>query len=237
MSSKNSISINPNSGYKGIDNLEIMREAVNYNCFLLNTVLEYASLGKHIIDFGAGIGIFALRLKQLGHKITCIENDIFLKNQLIELDLDCVDSLSVIEDNSIDYIYTLNVLEHIEKDFETLVALHKKIRPNGVILVYVPAFNIIYSSMDRKVGHFRRYRLGDLRKLLEKAGFIIIHGEYVDFLGFFASLLYLFINQKEGNINLRVLRFYDRFVFPISRCFDHFSHSFIGKNLLIVARK
>jgi len=109
MPSKNSISINPDSGYKGIDNLEIMREAANYNCFLLNTVLEYASLGKRIVDFGAGIGTFALRLKQLGYKITCIENDAFLKNQLIKSGLDCVDSLSDIEDNSIDYIYTLNV--------------------------------------------------------------------------------------------------------------------------------
>ncbi len=225
------------SGYKGIDNLEIMREAENYNCFLLNTVLEYANLGKHIVDFGAGIGIFALRLKQLGHKITCIENDAFLKNQLIQSGLDCVDSFSDIEDNSIDYIYTLNVLEHIEKDFETLVILHKKLNSNGVILVYVPAFNVIYSSMDRKVGHFRRYRLDGLRKLMEKAEFTINRAEYVDFIGFFASLIYLLINRKEGNINPEGLRFYDQFIFPVSRFFDHFSRFFIGKNLLIVARK
>lgn len=237
MPSKNSISINPDSGYKGIDNLEIMREAENYNCFLLNTVLEYANLGKHIVDFGAGIGIFALRLKHLGHKITCIENDTFLKNRLIQSGLDCVDSFSDIEDNSIDYIYTLNVLEHIEKDFETLVILHKKLNSNGVILVYVPAFNVIYSSMDRKVGHFRRYRLDGLRKLMEKAEFTINRAEYVDFIGFFASLIYLIINRKEGNINPEGLRFYDQFIFPVSRFFDRFSRFFIGKNLLIVARK
>ncbi|HPF57645.1 MAG TPA: class I SAM-dependent methyltransferase [Candidatus Competibacteraceae bacterium] len=228
----------PNApAYQGIDNLEVMQEAKNYNRFLMKTVLKYASFEKSIVDFGAGIGTFALQLKQLGYKITCVENDASLKNHLRKLNLDCMDKLGDIEDSSIDYIYTLNVLEHIDEDFETVAIFHKKIRPDGILLVYVPAFNMLYSGMDRKVGHLRRYRLGGLRKILENAGFKIIRNEYVDFIGFFAALGYLLTNHEKGNINLKALRFYDRFLFPASQFIDQFTHLFMGKNLLIVAQK
>ena len=55
-------------------------------------------------------------------------------------------------------------------------------------MVYVPAFNVLYTSMDALVGHHRRYRSSELVTLLERAGFVISKKAYTDVLGFFVTL-------------------------------------------------
>jgi len=44
------------SGYTGIDNLEVMTEARNYNSWLVQLILEHARPGAEVVDFGAGSG-------------------------------------------------------------------------------------------------------------------------------------------------------------------------------------
>ena len=43
-------------GYTGVDNLEIMEEAKNYNAFLRALVTAQAAPKYRILDFGAGSG-------------------------------------------------------------------------------------------------------------------------------------------------------------------------------------
>ena len=47
------------SHYTGTDNLEAMKEAVNYNRFLAALVAGEARPGERLLDFGAGVGTFA----------------------------------------------------------------------------------------------------------------------------------------------------------------------------------
>ena len=56
------------------------------------------------------------------------------------------------------FIYTSNVLEHIENDLETLVKLRSALSENGKLLIYVPAQPVLFSNFDYQVGHFRRYK-------------------------------------------------------------------------------
>jgi hypothetical protein len=101
----------------------------------------------------------------------------------------------------------------------------------------VPAFNLLFSSMDRKVGHFRRYRRGPLVALARQAGFSVEQARYVDSLGFLAALVYRLVANDSGDIDRGSLAFYDRFVFPISRFLDKLAWPFAGKNLLVTAKK
>jgi hypothetical protein len=103
------------------------------------------------------------------------------------------------------------------------------------ILLYVPAFQVLYSSMDRKVGHYRRCRLRELRTKVEKAGFKVRQSSYVDSLGFIAALIYRVLDRGDGAINVRALRLYDRYVFPVSVICDKFFGWWFGKNLVLVA--
>ncbi len=223
------------SAYTGTDNLEVMAEAVNYNRFLIGRIAALAAPGDRILDFGAGIGTFAQALGQAGHRVDCLEPDAAQAARLTALGLVARTALEQIEDGRYDYIYTANVLEHIEDDAGTLATLQRKLRPGGKLLAYVPAFQLLYSSMDRKVGHLRRYRRQPLARLAVAAGFIAVRCRYVDSLGFAASLLFRAIGNDSGNINMTALKLYDRAVFPLSRVLDLLTGHWFGKNVLLTA--
>lgn len=222
--------------YTGVDNLEVMREAKNYNRYLLHLVRDHAAPGR-IIDFGAGAGTFALPIAALGCDVTAVEPDDLLRNRLEAQQLKVASDIRDLADRSFQYAYTLNVLEHIPNDVEALRQLHAKLTPGGTLLIYVPALAILYTSMDAKVGHLRRYSRKSLLAAARTAGFEVQRVEYVDSIGFFAALLFKFTSDQSGSINVVALKLYDRFVFPLSRLVDLVARRWFGKNLLLIARR
>jgi len=225
------------SEYTGTENLEVMAEAVNYNRFLVELILNEARLGEKIVDFGAGIGTFAKAIAERGHHVHCIEPDGLQLARISESGIPASPDLANLKGTSVDLLYALNVLEHIEDDVASLSSWHEKIKPGGRIMIYVPAFQILYSSMDKNVGHFRRYTRTELSEKVRSAGFNIIKDQYVDCAGFFASLLFKAFGNDTGTINRRALIVYDRCVFPLSRLADRIFNKVFGKNLFLIARR
>ncbi len=217
--------------YGGRDNLEVMQEAKNYNRFLLDLVLAAARHDELLVDFGAGSGTFSLPVAAAGYRVICVETDPVLFANLAERGLEVVSSLDLLEDNSVDYLYSLNVLEHIEDDEAIARLWFQKLRPGGQLLVYVPAFQALYSSMDRKVGHVRRYTRRMLCDRLTHAGFKVNTARYADSIGVLATLIYKTLDKGRGDVNLSMLRLYDRWVFPISHLIDHVAQLLAGKNV------
>lgn len=228
---------NPDQEYTGVENLEIMAEAINYNRFLHQVISARARSDDQIVDFGAGSGTFARPLREAGYRVCCIEPAPELRVRLASVGLSVRDDLATLADASVDYLYTLNVLEHIEDDRQVLRQFHRVLKPSGRLLIYVPAFAVLYSSMDRKVGHYRRYRRPDLVARTMEAGLRVTYARYVDSLGFPASLLYRLTDPGTGRINRRALKAYDRMVFPVSRMLDRVTGRLFGKNLLLRAHK
>ena len=228
----------PASGttYSGRDNLEAMKRATRYNKFLLNLVRHY-QLGSRVLDHGAGAGTFAMPMHRGGTDMLCMEPDDSLRNELEQSGLDVVASLDDIAEESVDYAYTLNVLEHIEDDCEAIARLYRCLKPGGRLLVYVPAFPVLYSKMDEHVGHFRRYRRQPLIQQLNSAGFDVSNARYVDSLGFLATQLYKLVGSQSGSVSPGSVAFYDSVVFPVSRLIDVLSLGSFGKNLVVVANK
>lgn len=223
--------------YSGTVNLEVMSHAENYNRFLTKLVLSQAKAGDLILDLGAGIGTFAKRIAELGYPVCCIEPDPNQASVITNLGLTVLSDLTQIENDSLDYVYTLNVLEHIEDDHALLRELYYKIKPGGRLLIYVPAFQLLYSSMDQKVGHYRRYTRKSLDNLVSHAGFNVVTTRYADSLGFLASILYKLLGNNSGVVSVRSLVAYDRMVFPVSRIMDKLLGLLIGKNVLLVGTK
>ncbi len=223
----------PISAYLGVDNLEIMDEAINYNAFLLALVTARARSDDIILDF-AGTGSLARPLAAQGCRVSCVEPDPDLRLRLVRAGLAVHAGLDEIQPESIDFIYTVNVLEHIHDDNATIAALRARLKIGGRLLIYVPAFPLLYTSMDRKVGHVRRYRHGQLREGLRAAGLQVEHISYRDCLGFFAALVFKLIGNDSGTLNRRALVAYDRYVFPLSQRLDRWGGMWFGKNLLVV---
>lgn len=219
----------------GSENLEVMREAENYNHFLLELV-KYRMQGcERVLDFGAGNGLFAHSMRAQGHKVSCLEPEPLLAESLDQDGFNVYSSLDGIPTASFDGIYTLNVLEHIEDDIEVLSSLRRLIKPGGQFFIYVPAFKVLFSAMDTKVGHVRRYRLNELLNKCKMAGFEINSASYADSLGYFASLAYRFVGSGDGSLNIDTIKLYDRYFFPLSRGLDRLTHRFFGKNVWVHA--
>ena len=226
--------------YTGVDNLEIMEEAVRYCAYLRSTVTDAAAPpdgSQRLLDFGAGTGTFARDLVAHGYDVVCLEPDQHLVDRLTAEGLAAVTSLHDVPDASIGLVYSFNVLEHIDDDLAALRSLRDSLRPGGELLLYVPAMPSLFSSMDRKVGHLRRYQRRPLARLVAEAGFTVDSARFVDSLGCLATWAYKVVGSRRGDLDPKSIRFYDRFLFPVSRALDRVTGRLFGKNLLVHARR
>ncbi len=72
-----------------------------------------------------------------------------------------------------------DVLEHIENDKGFLNQINKSLAPGGKLIITVPAYNFLWSANDNRVGHYRRYSLTVLKKLLLECNFSINYSTYL----------------------------------------------------------
>ena len=225
--------------YTGTENLEIMQYAPKYNQALCMLVRTHAPTdGGDALDFGAGIGTFSQCLRHDGITVHCLEPDNKQRQQLALQGFPTFADISEIADQLMDYAFSLNVLEHIEDDLQACRELYRVVRPGGHLMIYVPAFQILFTRMDEKVGHVRRYDRKRLTHCLTTAGFVIEKATYYDFLGFFATLLVkLFASQSDGSLNPRFVHIYDTWTFPLSRLLSRPFGWLLGKNLMVYAKR
>jgi SAM-dependent methyltransferase len=221
--------------YEGVPNLEAMEQAANYNRFLLELILSRVRPGAAVLDFGAGLGQFCLELARRGYAVSAVEADPALCAELARNGVRALPSLEAIAPRSIDLAFSFNVLEHLEDDQAVVCELARKLAPGGTLLLYVPAFELLFSAMDHAVGHLRRYRRERLVELVERAGLSVRTARYVDCLGFLAALTYKAFSRSDGQLSRSSVRSYDRLVFPLSRRLDPLFSRLAGKNLLLVA--
>lgn len=223
--------------YVGEDNLSVMDNAKNYNAFIVSQIAaRLRPQDDAVLDFGAGNGLLARMVeRKTGKKVVCLEPAENMKKYLSGKVLDSLDEAA---DGSFDFIYSSNVLEHIEDDAAVVGSMVRALKPDGRLFLYLPAFDYLYSAMDRKVGHFRRYDKKKLKALFDPAKWEIEDLRYADGLGFLAALLFKAVGSKSGDVSPASLFIYDRFVFPFSRLFDKLTGGkLFGKNVLLCAKR
>ena len=203
-----------------LENNELYLDGYNrYIIELLTRKSREFTQNEKILDFGAGIGTLAKIFSEAyGIKPFLIEID---PEQIKKLKKEGFSVYQKIQEypHSFDFIYTSNVLEHIQDDKKILSEIYSKMKPNGLLAIYVPAFPILFTDLDTAVGHFRRYTKNELEDKVKSAGLEVIYSHYADSIGF-AVLLTVKILAKK-----RILRFNNkasvktRLVYPVTDTF------------------
>jgi SAM-dependent methyltransferase len=144
--------------------------------------------GARILEIGCGTGHNLSMLGQFG-EVDAIELDeaardvasARLGRQVLGARLP---ELEGVPEASYDMVALLDVLEHVEADRDALRSIARRLKPGGVILITVPAFQWMWSAHDVVNHHQRRYSKRTLNAAIADAGL------KVDFVGYFNSILF-----------------------------------------------
>jgi SAM-dependent methyltransferase len=91
-------------------------------------------------------------------------------------------------DNTFDVVTALDVIEHLDDDLASLKEMRRVLKTNGRVLLFVPAFMFLWGVQDDVSNHRRRYRLKELERVVERAGFEVERATYAN-ITFFAPIL------------------------------------------------
>jgi SAM-dependent methyltransferase len=141
------------------------------------------ALGKRVVDAGAGIGTYAEMLLADGHEVVALEYDAAFASQLKErfagnpkvsvFQSDICNSDGLPEFAPADSMLCLNVLEHVPDDLLALKNMRERVKPGGSLALLVPAGPRLLNSMDRAIGHYRRYGKAELERKLAATGWAV----------------------------------------------------------------
>jgi glycosyltransferase involved in cell wall biosynthesis len=139
-------------------------------------------LGDAVLEVGAGIGNITGRLMARRVLYVAAEKDPLhlhaLRNRFLRtpnvvvqrIDPEVPEELAGLE-NCFDTVLCLNVLEYLDDPGAVVDSLRTTLKENGVLVILVPHDPRLFGSLDRSLGHKRRYTAGDSRRLLEAHGF------------------------------------------------------------------
>jgi SAM-dependent methyltransferase len=134
-------------------------------------VVQALPPGK-FLEIGCGRGDMLPMLSAAGHTGLAVEISESVFPEAVataELlpDINVVQSLAELANDSFQYLFAFEVLEHIEDDARHLQEWLRHLRPGGLVVITVPAHSKLWTSADDAVGHYRRYERETLIRLLE----------------------------------------------------------------------
>jgi len=227
-----------------IRDLEIMAGTVNYRKWIYDNIR--ASLGKRVIELGAGIGNFTQLLTDRDIVIAVDNSEAAVKkltkkffkfNNVIPLKIDIErPELLQLTRFDADTIVCINVLEHIEDDSKALSDMCALLNPGDKLILLVQAFQFLYGTIDRIVGHYRRYSRQELSSKLHEAGFSIRDIYYMNSIAVFAWFLNNRILKRQEQSPTQVA-FFDRWIVPWLKEIEYVVRPPFGLALIAVGEK
>lgn len=227
-----------------ISDLETMSVATNYRNWMYHRLSPY--IGQKILEIGAGIGNFTELLidRELVLPTDNYEPCIAylssrfgdrLKAQPILLDASG-DIVTALKEYGFDTIVCLNVLEHIEDDLKALVEMHKVLEKGGRLVLLVPAFQFLHGTVDKALGHYRRYTRKDLLPVMCQAGFTIERSFYMNVVGM-AGWFWNNRVIKRREESAKQIGIFDRYFAPAAELTERLLPPPLGLSLIAIGCK
>jgi 2-polyprenyl-3-methyl-5-hydroxy-6-metoxy-1,4-benzoquinol methylase len=202
-------------------------------------------VGDTVLEIGAGIGNITGRLMGRRTLYVAAEQDPLhlhaLNNRFLRTPHVVVRSFDPERpagladlDTSFDTVLCLNVLEYLERPGDLLDYLGGVLKPSGTLLVLVPNGPRLFGSLDKSLGHRRRYNKAELARLLEAHGFSLDRAYRINKAGTLPWWIYSRV-LGQRRIGKLVLKIFDKTVWVWSRL-DALM-PWPGLSLIAVARK
>ncbi len=152
------------------------------NRCIIETVRRFAGAAV-LLDIGGGNGYVAKGLVAAGVRCMLLEPGIDGALAAHARGIDPV-ICARLEDagfpaESIAAAGMFDVLEHIEDDAAALREVRRLLQPGGHLFLTVPAYPALFSEDVRLAGHFRRYTLRSLNRVLARSGFEVRFASYM----------------------------------------------------------
>ena len=217
----------------GSEILARLNRAPRFTRWMADTIRPY--VGDRVLEIGAGIGNLTANLVPRTeyhasdinpHYLDRLET---LKQTRPYLQVHYTDASAAetYPEKQFDTVICMNVVEHIENDVEALSNIRGSLDKNGRAIVLVPNGPRLFGSLDKVLGHYRRYTREQLVQACHNAGFTVEKVLKFNRIGTPGWWLNGRILKKEtfGFWQIKLLNFLVPFVRPIDRFlpFPHLS--------------
>ncbi len=217
----------------GSEILARLNRAPRFTRWMADTIRPY--VGDRVLEIGAGIGNLTANLVPRTeyhasdinpHYLDRLET---LKQTRPYLQVHYTDASAAetYPEKQFDTVICMNVVEHIENDVEALSNIRGSLDKNGRAIVLVPNGPRLFGSLDKVLGHYRRYTREQLVQACQDAGFTVEKVLKFNRIGTPGWWLNGRILKKEtfGFWQIKLLNFLVPFVRPIDRFlpFPHLS--------------
>ena len=133
-------------------------------------LLRQSDRNSKILEIGCSGGPLIRALNKLGYNDV---HGIDISEPAIDLcKLREISNTSVMDgsrpdfgDGQFDVVIASDVLEHIEDEEKALCEWNRILKPSGKLIVFVPAFKMLWSKHDEANHHYRRYSKSELIRI------------------------------------------------------------------------
>jgi 2-polyprenyl-3-methyl-5-hydroxy-6-metoxy-1,4-benzoquinol methylase len=151
-------------------------------------VLHATTDARSIWDIGAGAGSMSLRFANAGYDVVSVEPlpegaSAIAAKHCSTVFCGSLEGLHL-PDHSIEVIGLFDVIEHLDEPKAMMHEVARVLKPGAVVVVTVPAFPALWSSVDDVAGHQQRFTKKSLDAFMDSCGLEHITSKYL-----FASLL------------------------------------------------
>jgi glycosyltransferase involved in cell wall biosynthesis len=161
----------------GSEILARLNRAPRFTKWMADTIRPY--LGEHVLEIGAGIGNLTANLIPRTaycasdvnpHYLDRLEK-LRLSRPYLNVRFTDASAEESYPAEEFDTVICLNVIEHLQDDEGALRNIRSRMTKLGRAIILVPNGPELYGSLDRVLGHYRRYTREQLLAKCQRAGF------------------------------------------------------------------
>lgn len=202
-----------------------------------------------ILDVGTGTGTNLRLLKDLRYtNVTGVDINETAIRFCLEKSLGKVKQGDIcnlpFENNQFQLILATDIIEHVDNDLMALSEINRILLPGGIAIITVPAFQKLWGLQDKVSHHKRRYKVRQLKALVEKVGLYISKSFYFNYILFIPiwlarQIMHIFRIKlaSENQINTPILNRILTHIFTFDVLSARWIRPPFGVSVMVVATK